>query len=506
MNEFSESYFTNIVNKFLINLYSEQEVNVDSIGKIINFINYDYCNKSGKNSMAASNNFSKQFIDSVLSDKKTIYLHFQNFENLKHFANILNTITINIDDMNSENYDLNYAIIFIAGRSFYRKDNNKFIEAKKMLPSPYIANINNISKNNRSNNNNLKSEIKVSNFDDTLNNNDQSGKNNKDKETEEERIKKLSRQISENKVYLSALLSLNKLYSSRSFWMDLIELKIARKIEETMRKSNINNYNIINSSNKKQNTSETNNNSTNANNTTMNYSAYNQYQNSSIISSVGSKLKGLFKGAKTTKHSNLNNTNTNNNMNNQNRENSTNFTRDNLLENLTYVSESVKYLEASSVLKDFIVYFANFNLEVTEAMNIIVEIASKYNFPKERISLYVTLLNSYSFTVKNQLPANMNKSLPKEKRLNNELISSTSMDKKIESLYRSHFYLRSKELPNIICLNQETLTILAKKIYKLKLSNLDALNIDERLRVWKTILQVVSYQQSKIFIHIYIKY
>jgi hypothetical protein len=390
-----------------------------------------------------------------LSEKKTIYLNFKNFENLMHFANILNTITINIDDINSENYDLNYAIIFIAGRTFYRKAKNNTV---KLLNSPNkdLDKLNTNQTGTLSDKNELMSNNSLSNNNDNLN------------------------KQHDDKVYLSALLSRNKLYSSKSFWTDLIELKIARKLEEIVRKTINNNPSI--KKKEKENYNETSNYSNSTINTTVN-NAYLNYNNPGLFSSVGSKLKGLFKGGKSSKTSNASQI--------QTKEFQPTLTRDNLLDNYVQVNDSIKYQESSIVLKEFIVHFANFNLEITDAMNIIVEIATKYNFPKERISLYVTILNSYSFTVKNQLPSCIKRKTPKTQRLTNDYNLNTLIDKNIEALFRSTIFLESSDILNLICLNKYSLNILSHKLYSIKLKNLDATDTKERIKIWKTLLRTV---------------
>ena len=47
---------------------------------------------------------------------------------MQHFANLLNSILINLDNQEIENYELNFAIIYIAERSFYFDEisGNKF--------------------------------------------------------------------------------------------------------------------------------------------------------------------------------------------------------------------------------------------------------------------------------------------------------------------------------------------------------------------------------------------
>ena len=142
-----------LIDEFINNLFKENEINIEEIGKIMEIL---YGNITS----------SQNFIDKIiLREKKNLSIKFLNFNNLNHFTNILITISLNADNVENENYDINFAIIFIAERTYYYKDEN-------------------------------------------------------------------------NKTYLCALLARNKLYSSRKYWMDLMELKISRKIDNQIKKYN----------------------------------------------------------------------------------------------------------------------------------------------------------------------------------------------------------------------------------------------------------------------------
>ncbi len=151
--QYSESYHNKIINDLLKSLYQDKEIATDDIGKIIELIQGNL-------------NVAQLLIDKIIfKEKKNLFIKFSNLRNLEHFANILNTISLKIDDVNNEFFDLNFAIIYIAERTFYTKD-------------------------------------KIS------------------------------------KLYLCALLSKNKIYSTRKFWLDLIDIKINRKIDDQIKNFN----------------------------------------------------------------------------------------------------------------------------------------------------------------------------------------------------------------------------------------------------------------------------
>lgn len=427
----NSQYIESIAAKFLEKLYSEVEVSVDSIGQIINYVNSDYSSNPNKNSVVSNLNFSKIFIDLIIGSRKSLTLLFKNFNNLKHFSNILNTISINIDNVNSENYDLNFAIIYIAGRSFFRDESVESTDSKRF-----------------------------------------------------------------DKYYLSALLSQNKLYHTKSFWTDLIELKIARKVEESMTKRQ--------SLKKKVDTgaaltsqiglsSVPFSTTTKDYNTNFNYSMYSTNttssgSNNSIIGSMGSKLKGLFKGNRqSTKHKESRDL-SNASMYNPNR--MLDYTKNRVD---TAELDSVGYIEASAVLREFIFHFANFSLDITDGMNIIVEIASKYNFPKERISLYVTLLNSNSFTIKNKLPQAFKPKRTKEDYLNSRtgIYALSSYERKLEFIISAGKYFQLDSIINLFTLNKECSKVVMNKTLSYILKSLKPTDSEYRIKIWKCLLNTV---------------
>lgn len=146
---YSEEYLVSLVQTFMTRLLDSQDLEEDTMGKIMEVL----CHNA---------NFPKILIDYVLRERKNLFIKFSNYQNLKHFGNILSTISINIDNVLNENYDLNFAVVFIAERAFYK-------------------------------------DIKT-----------------------------------EDKIYLCAILSKNKFYSTRSFWLNLIELKLGRRVEEQL--------------------------------------------------------------------------------------------------------------------------------------------------------------------------------------------------------------------------------------------------------------------------------
>jgi len=148
---FSDDFQQNLTKKFLNEIKSKQEIVIELMGKTMDVLynNPSYC---------------KILIDSILIEKKNPVIVFKNYHNMHYFANILNSISINLDHHENENYELNFAIIHIAERCYFYEETNG------------------------------------------------------------------------NKFYLCALLSKNKIFNSKNFWMDLIELKLFKKMEINIKK------------------------------------------------------------------------------------------------------------------------------------------------------------------------------------------------------------------------------------------------------------------------------
>lgn len=376
---YSEKYQQSLIDEFLSQLFSDNEIQADSMSRFMEVLyNNSY--------------FSKNFIDSILRDRRNIYIKLANFNNLQHFANILNAISINLDNVQNENYDLNFAIIFIAERTFcyYKKESEKNLI----------------------------------------------------------------------KVYLSALLSKNKLYATRSFWIELIELKLNRRIEEQLNRidRNLASEKIISSPI--------------ASNTNRDKIDINLFTN------IGAKLKNIF------------------NSNAKDKEEITNFTSRNFIKNMEspnynpnkkLLIEKITTTELCSIVKEYIPHFANFNFDISEAIDMIVELSSKYKVVKEKISYFVTYLNSCVFTIKNKLP-NSKEDIERKKSKNNSHLAKTN-DYKITILSTSIKYLNISEFINLLLVNKNCKSKIGKKVYKHFLSNKKGFG--SRLEIWKCILKIV---------------
>jgi hypothetical protein len=331
---------------------SKNEIEVELMSKIMDNL-YD------------NNYFAKCFIDNILRDnRKFPFIQFNNILNLQHFANIFNTISLHLDDKRNENFELNFAIIYIAERTLCVKECG-------------------------------------------------------------------------DKIYLCAVLSKNKLYSTKKYWTDLMELKLTKRVEELMIRLE----------------SKVNDNSEN------------------FVNSFGLKLKGIFSKDEEVGKENIINLLFS-------RTNKIKSIFDKFPQNKKSFCDKILINELCSIIKEFIPHFANFSYEISEAIDLIVEISTKYKLRKEKISYFVTFLNSSYFTIKNNIKSKKNR---KQKKNSEVLISN---------LLLATSYLDDTDILNVLRLNKNIKSKLSKKFYKMLLLK-DNLTLRRRIEIWKSILDIV---------------
>ena len=141
--------------------------------------------------------------------------------------------------------------------------------------------------------------------------------------------------------------------------------------------------------------------------------------------------------------------------------------------------------ETLSVINEFIPHFANFNFDVSEAIDIIVELSSKYNLPKEKISYFVTKLNSNIFTIKNKLKPYQIKGYAGTK-------SNKFYDSKFLSLTHSLKFFRTNDYLSLMLMNKNYYEKLSSIFFKNILLKKKDLPLDIRLNIWKNILKIVN--------------
>ena len=87
MDIYTKEYLKNLCDSFLLQIFLDEEVDTDLIGKIMDAFDNN-------------KNFYKMFIDNILNEKKekkNIFYIFSNYQNMHHLAHIFLNISINID-------------------------------------------------------------------------------------------------------------------------------------------------------------------------------------------------------------------------------------------------------------------------------------------------------------------------------------------------------------------------------------------------------------------------
>jgi hypothetical protein len=362
---YSEVYQKSLVEDFLKQLFSSNDMEVDAMGKVMDIL---YNNTS----------FAKVFLDTIINERKK-YIQFFNLHNLQHFANILNTITLNLDHAGCENYELNYVIIFLAERTFFTVNPKYF-----------------------------------------------------------------------NKIYLCSILSKNKLYSTRTFWLDLIEYKLIRNVQIALTQTEAK---LLSTDGKE-----------------------------GLMGNLSNKLKIMFGDGKEKENQKDKDTPIINNLLAKSQEIAKIYER--LPLNKRHLADKVVNIKLIEIIKEFVPHFASFSFDPSEAIDLIVEISTKYKITKDRISYFVTMLNSYMFTVRN---ANVNKKKGKKSALSSQKTSEFKTNVFLISLK----YLSNSDILNLLCINKAITGKLTKKAYKMILHSKD-IKLKQRLDIWKSILNIVK--------------
>lgn len=536
---------------FWNNLLSTNDVDINELRQILKIILYDDISL-------------KALIDIVLpAQQKNVYYVFKNLNNLRHLSCILNTIIVSKYNYKEDNHIL-FAIIYISERIYFKNEidtNNNLVNEFTNNDSYNIYTFSNLS---LLKNGNLIKTNKNINSVDYLN----------------------------DKIYLCALMSENKIYSSKVLWKDLFLLKYKTNIEEKLikiypkliamnfqNKDLTTNNNIDNNQNNNESINwkyDCNNNTSiiDCNNKRINNEfniIFNQQKddtnkkyidfNKTYIkenydikhdkkSNLLNKLKNIFGEKK--EEVNINNTNSNNNIanindnlntfkkgkstikkyinpktsviqginnfagfiNNEYDECNNNFNSTiesidiYMYENLEFITcnpnmnqenliYKLKIEESTKIIRSFINHFANYDIDLPDAIEFVVDICTKLNFPKEYLSLFVTLINTSIFTIKNKqfnfnylklkiydITSDENINTKKKRSLsynNNKMLNLTIKSFEVKSFVFSlcYKYISIKEYFKLLLLN--------KSFYKKLKKEFCAVYLNEECNIYKDI-------------------
>lgn len=408
------------------------------------------------NSLILSELSSSQImIDEIFSANKTIlYIKMLSYENLVHLSNVFNSVV----NTSTSSYNIMFAIMFLAERIFFKHSDKK-------------------------------------------------------------------------KTYLCQLLCQNKIYSSKPLWINLFNNKLFSKLAKEFEDQKSTLSKLTNSDNLKMSASSS--------YDLVDFRERKQSQVSNDKGGFMSILKNMF-GEKKDQDSasgdspirgdlSLNSLN----LRKESSFNAKPISYDKLLrkssrlEPLTLTDRIDKYLNdrlrlinedpnilqlnlieklkmevSSKVLKSFINYFCNFSMDIPEAIEIILEICTSVGIPKDKISLYITYLNSSTYSVKMNT-RDMENQMTKLKNL------KKPVDTKCFVLSLSIKFLGYQDLFSLVQLNRCFSKRIITQFYKQELletdvkSNRLSINslgfyLSKRVTIWNKVLKVTTIKK-KIF-------
>ena len=251
--------------------------------------------------------------------------------------------------------------------------------------------------------------------------------------------------VNNNKVYLSAILSKNKLFKTKLFWQNVIELKLVKKLEDDISRL-------------------------------KNVSAPNE-KRKSILGILGNKM-GL-------------NNNKNNSFLSKMRIMPLIKNYNSLEQNKLILLDKMASNEMYLILKKSIENFSNFNFPSIQSLDLISNISREYKLSNEQINYLVIYYKVSNHTIRKLLPHEKNKE-------NNDIIEEINSNEKIRNiklLSNCIQFLDYKDYNNLLLTSKYYNQRLKKKMYKYILRQ-ENTSIKIRLQIWSNILKIKELKQK----------
>lgn len=245
-----------------------------------------------------------------------------------------------------------------------------------------------------------------------------------------------------NKVYLSALLSKSAFFKTTSLWKDIIELKLAKKLDD----------HIVPLTNMKIPEDDT----------------------TSILSKLGNKL-GLNKTIKK------------NSLIYKSRIKKCIRSIDDLPIEKIPTLDSIATSELIGIIKESIPNMASFNISHDNAISLIEDLQKDYQIPKTQIEFFITYYNVCSYTIRKRL-------------LNNDQYGKedeykSPYDKAIKAIKLSIAFLTCNDYISLLQMSKSSHKAILIKIYKNRLKD-HSLSNKARLAIWSSILNISSLKKQ----------
>ena len=273
------------------------------------------------------------------------------------------------------------------------------------------------------------------------------------------------------KIYLCAILSQNKLYKSKQFWIDLIEFKLARRLEEHLQ--HLQSIEIKNEKN---------------NNKFFSFKLFNKDKNNTYLVQTSGLAKNI-KGYK------------------------------NLSDNKKPYLDQFAINEIELILKEYISHLCNFNFSNENSIDIVINIANKYQFSKEMINYFVNNIGTWINSCKRKLPEDSHDDIIKQKIYEiknskniwsqnyendenevNDLKQKTiknnlTLKQKLTIITETSKFLPLNEITKIIYISKAMSKKGRTKIFREFLQRKE-LNIKDRIKIWKCLLNISNLQKE----------
>ena len=249
--------------------------------------------------------------------------------------------------------------------------------------------------------------------------------------------------INNHKVYLSAILSKNKYYRTKTFWKNVMELKLANKLQDHMIR--IKNYILPEEKNK----------------------------------TIFKKIKGKIQIKDLHKTSLIGKSHIASLLKDYN----------NLEQTRIEIMDKMAIQEMTVILKNSIPNLCNFNVPYDKCQDLIVEIVQDYKVPNENINYCITYSNVSSHTIRRLLPHEKD-SFDKDNLMQTGKNKKSEKDiKKVRIFEKIIPFLEKKEYMNLLLLSKYYNKKIIKKIYKYVLKQPNVKK-EIRLNIWSNLLQL----------------
>ena len=248
------------------------------------------------------------------------------------------------------------------------------------------------------------------------------------------------KKLTNDKVYLSALLSKNRYYRTKQFWRNIVELKLANKLDDHI----------------------------------------DRLKNLKI---KDKQKKGRFSGwfSLDSKKSFLEKTRITKLINNY----------DSLDSEQIELIEKMASQEMKTIIRENIPIFANFNFPSELCLDLIAELTEEYRIGKDNIKFFVTYFNISNYTIRKLIPNEKGNSI----NIYKQFVSISEINKKLKLFKNIVPFLNFKDYNNLLLCSKLFHKKLSKTIYKyiLKQKNLSP---KIRLSIWHNILGISALKKE----------